>query len=168
MLKHMKPHKCDVPGCKRNEQGFTTLNELNWHKKIVHRLATEHRGFQCKAENCWNKEKIWPRLDNFRQHIERMHQDEDIEDLVNRYDITQLFARCQLKTLDHGWRHQVKRINRISILSRPPRIDWDMAVLLLQVKVRAHPTYRLDRNPRHIHSILHHISTLVTFHLTCT
>ncbi|EOD49004.1 putative c2h2 type zinc finger domain protein [Neofusicoccum parvum UCRNP2] len=31
-----------------------------------------------------NKDKIWPRLDNFKQHVQRMHQDENMEDMIQR------------------------------------------------------------------------------------
>lgn len=27
---------------------------------------------------------MWPRLDNFRQHINRMHEREDVDELLNR------------------------------------------------------------------------------------
>ncbi|KAL8712462.1 MAG: hypothetical protein Q9220_003310 [cf. Caloplaca sp. 1 TL-2023] len=42
------------------------------------------RSFRCAAINCPKKEKIWPRLDNFRQHCIRIHQDEDCDDLVRK------------------------------------------------------------------------------------
>jgi hypothetical protein len=83
MLKHSKPFKCNVPGCKRIE-GFTTSNDLERHQKSIHRKDIDKKSYQCAVENCRNKEKIWPRLDNFKQHVERMHKDEDVHDLVTR------------------------------------------------------------------------------------
>lgn len=77
---------CNLPGCKRNGQGFTTVNDLDRHKKSVHRIGLLKKSYQCASETCRNKEKIWPRLDNFKQHIERMHKDEDHNDLIKRYD----------------------------------------------------------------------------------
>ncbi|KAH8732852.1 hypothetical protein GQ44DRAFT_696544 [Phaeosphaeriaceae sp. PMI808] len=82
-LKHEKPFSCNVPGCKRNA-GFTTINDLNRHKKSVHHIDLFKKSYQCRSKTCRNKAKIWPRLDNFKQHIERMHPDEDVIDLVKR------------------------------------------------------------------------------------
>jgi hypothetical protein len=83
-LKHEKPFKCDRPKCKRRDQGFTTVNDLDRHKKSVHRVGLLQKSYQCASESCRNKEKIWPRLDNFKQHIERMHKGEHMNDLVKR------------------------------------------------------------------------------------
>ncbi|KAF1940248.1 hypothetical protein EJ02DRAFT_350471 [Clathrospora elynae] len=83
-LKHDKPFKCEEPGCKRAGLGFTTTNDLDRHKKCVHRIDLTKKSYQCAAENCRNKEKIWPRLDNFKQHVERMHKDKDSIDLIKR------------------------------------------------------------------------------------
>ena len=33
---------------------------------------------------CKAGDKIWPRLDNFRSHVKRMHEGEDLEQLVKR------------------------------------------------------------------------------------
>ena len=86
MLRHDKPHICDVHGCNRAiiGKGFTTKNDLDRHKKSVHRVNMEKGSYQCASKNCRNRGKIWPRLDNFKQHINRMHQGEDILDLINR------------------------------------------------------------------------------------
>ncbi|KAF1975146.1 hypothetical protein BU23DRAFT_78906 [Bimuria novae-zelandiae CBS 107.79] len=86
MLKHDKPHTCDVSGCRRAAQGkgFTTINDLQRHKKSVHRIGVERDSYQCASEHCRNKGKIWPRLDNFKQHISRMHKDEDEQELIRK------------------------------------------------------------------------------------
>lgn len=34
--------------------------------------------------NCPKKDKIWPRLDNFKQHLIRMHPDHEVDDLVRQ------------------------------------------------------------------------------------
>lgn len=86
MLRHNKPFKCHVPGCRRGGKGFTTVNDLNRHKKSVHRIGALENSYQCASEHCRNREKIWPRLDNFKQHIHRMHKDEDEQDLIRRYE----------------------------------------------------------------------------------
>lgn len=85
-LRHERPFRCEVPNCKRAKSGgFTTINDLDRHKKSVHRIGLTTKSYQCASENCRNKEKIWPRLDNFKQHVERMHKDEDELDLIKRY-----------------------------------------------------------------------------------
>lgn len=86
MLKHDKRHTCDIPSCPRAAvgAGFTTINDLNRHKKSVHRVGGENRSYRCASESCRNKDKIWPRLDNFKQHICRMHKGEDEDDLIRR------------------------------------------------------------------------------------
>ncbi|CAA9957545.1 hypothetical protein PTMSG1_01153 [Pyrenophora teres f. maculata] len=82
-LKHTKPYKCDLPDCKRTE-GFATTNDLDRHKSTVHRQNINKKTYRCAAEDCRNKEKAWPRLDNFKQHVERMHPKENTLDLINR------------------------------------------------------------------------------------
>ncbi|EON62072.1 hypothetical protein W97_01291 [Coniosporium apollinis CBS 100218] len=85
VLKHEKPYKCDFPGCTRID-GFTTVNDLERHKKSVHRTGGRTKSYKCAADKCKGKTKIWPRLDNFKQHIERMHKEEepDVDDLIGR------------------------------------------------------------------------------------
>jgi hypothetical protein len=85
MLRHEKPFKCDVPGCSRNE-GFTTSNDLDRHKKSIHKIGLDDKSYQCASEKCKAKTKVWPRLDNFKQHIERMHKDENEDELIRKYD----------------------------------------------------------------------------------
>ena len=87
ILKHEKPFRCDVRGCRRGPRGFTTVNDLNRHKKSVHRIGSSTKSYQCASEHCRNKEKIWPRLDNFKQHVNRMHNDENADELIKLYVI---------------------------------------------------------------------------------
>ncbi|KAF1996730.1 hypothetical protein P154DRAFT_579665 [Amniculicola lignicola CBS 123094] len=84
MLKHEKPWKCHVHPCKRNGRGFTTTNDLKRHQKSVHGMGATENSYKCASESCRSKEKIWPRLDNFKQHISRMHLNEDEQDLIQR------------------------------------------------------------------------------------
>lgn len=85
MLKHHKDFTCNFPGCKRAEQGFSTVNDLDRHKKSVHKIGlNKSKSWRCAAANCSNAKKMWPRLDNFKQHIERMHKEEEILDLIQR------------------------------------------------------------------------------------
>ncbi|KAL6239393.1 hypothetical protein BDW75DRAFT_236580 [Aspergillus navahoensis] len=84
--RHRKLFKCDVPNCTRKE-GFGTINDLARHKKCVHKKEPE-RGpkvlYMCFGRNCPRSSKKWPRLDNFRQHLARMHNNEDADELLRR------------------------------------------------------------------------------------
>ncbi|CBF84858.1 putative C2H2 finger domain protein [Aspergillus nidulans FGSC A4] len=88
--------KCDYPKCpwtgkcpsdKRRKEGFGTINDLARHKKCVHKKEPE-RGpkvlYMCFGRNCPRSSKKWPRLDNFRQHLARMHNNEDADELLRR------------------------------------------------------------------------------------
>ncbi|PYH46664.1 putative C2H2 finger domain protein [Aspergillus saccharolyticus JOP 1030-1] len=84
--RHRKSFKCDEPNCTRKD-GFGTINDLARHKKCVHKQEPE-RGpkvlYMCFGTKCPRKDKRWPRLDNFRQHLARMHHDEDAEELLRK------------------------------------------------------------------------------------
>ncbi|EAU38687.1 predicted protein [Aspergillus terreus NIH2624] len=84
--RHRKLFKCNEPNCTRKE-GFGTINDLARHKKCVHKQEPE-RGpkvlYMCFGQNCPRRNKKWPRLDNFRQHLARMHNDEDTEELLKK------------------------------------------------------------------------------------
>ncbi|CAF9904117.1 MAG: hypothetical protein ALECFALPRED_004853 [Alectoria fallacina] len=81
-LRHQKPFKCDVPGCNR-ETGFTTKNDLDRHKKSIHQVYIG-KSYMCAAPHCAKKNKIWPRADNFRQHIIRLHRDWNVQELMDK------------------------------------------------------------------------------------
>ncbi len=73
-------------GCTR-VCGFATPNDLDRHKRSKHGLTAgsgPSRYWKCASRACENKNKEWPRLDNFRQHVERMHKEEDSTSLVRR------------------------------------------------------------------------------------
>ncbi|OJD14288.1 hypothetical protein AJ78_05337 [Emergomyces pasteurianus Ep9510] len=86
MLRHQKRFRCRAKGCPRKE-GFGTINDLERHQKTRHNMEPKHGSkeeFKCFAKNCTRKEKIWLRKDNFKYHLERMHIDEDPEELIQR------------------------------------------------------------------------------------
>jgi hypothetical protein len=93
MLKHEKNFYCDFQNCKRAAEGFGTVNDLNRHKKSVHKLSSHGamtKSFRCKAKGCEKIDKEWPRLDNFKQHVIRVHKDEHggdekaIQDIIEK------------------------------------------------------------------------------------
>ncbi|KAJ5757814.1 uncharacterized protein N7511_006508 [Penicillium nucicola] len=84
--RHRKLFKCDEPNCPRKE-GFGTINDLARHKKCVHNKEPE-RGpkmmYKCFGSSCPRPNKNWPRLDNFKQHLSRMHHEEDGDALLKK------------------------------------------------------------------------------------
>jgi hypothetical protein len=83
-IKHEKVFFCDQKGCKRRGKGFGTSNDLERHKKSVHKIGLLKGSYLCASPACKAKTKIWPRLDNFKQHIERMHKEEDPIELIKK------------------------------------------------------------------------------------
>ncbi|PQE33012.1 C2H2 type zinc finger domain protein [Rutstroemia sp. NJR-2017a WRK4] len=76
-LRHTKPFTCTIAGCSR-EGGFSTPNDLERHVKSKHPSATLSRAeptkkYRCNVSGCKSKDKAWPRLDNFRSHLKRVH-----------------------------------------------------------------------------------------------
>ncbi|KAK0719680.1 hypothetical protein B0H67DRAFT_160672 [Lasiosphaeris hirsuta] len=69
--RHDKPYRCEVSGCGRKE-GFGTSNDLDRHKKSVHKA--DGIKYRCTLGPCESKDKIWPRADNFRSHLKRVHK----------------------------------------------------------------------------------------------
>ncbi|XPS70618.1 hypothetical protein M3J07_002823 [Ascochyta lentis] len=85
MLKHEKAFVCTEQGCKRDGKGFATVNDLDRHKKSVHKIDSHKtKSYRCAHDECRNKTKIWPRLDNFKQHIARMHKEHDEFELIKK------------------------------------------------------------------------------------
>ncbi|KAF7503430.1 hypothetical protein GJ744_003760 [Endocarpon pusillum] len=85
--RHRREHVCNQPGCTRANKGFPTINDLERHQKSVHGMEPLHgqsRMYKCFALNCKNREKEWPRLDNFKQHLQRMHKGLSTEELIRQ------------------------------------------------------------------------------------
>lgn len=100
--RHNKPYKCNYEGCSRVIQGFSTINDLNRHKRTVHR-EHDNNGpiFICRHEPCTlKKEKLWPRADNFRSHLTRAHNislkaDDDLRAYRYQYVLSLLYIRIK-------------------------------------------------------------------------
>ncbi|KAG0645066.1 Transcriptional activator GLI3 [Hyphodiscus hymeniophilus] len=91
-LRHRKPFVCSHPGCSRTD-GFSTTNDLDRHTKSKHASASAQlaptKRYRCHVPGCKSKEKSWPRLDNFRSHLKRVHIDslragDDLDDMIRR------------------------------------------------------------------------------------
>lgn len=102
-LKHTLPFQCHMPGCSRS-RGFTSQNDLDRHKRSVHSdKSLSGRWFVCHHGQCASKNppKPWPRADNFRSHLSRVHSvkldaDGDIEQYVCR-NLQNLSSRQDLQ-----------------------------------------------------------------------
>ncbi|KAK4200650.1 hypothetical protein QBC40DRAFT_173286 [Triangularia verruculosa] len=86
--RHEKPFKCDIPGCLKASDGFSTNNDLDRHRAGVHKIyKSDTPVYRCYIQSCKDKEKIWPRPDNFRQHLRRVHH-------MQTFELSQFQYRC--------------------------------------------------------------------------
>lgn len=89
LKKHFARHEpqyfCTIPGCSRGRDGFTTKNDLDRHRKTMHKiLSPNDRFWKCFYPDCAKTEKVWPRLDNFKAHIVRMHGSQYVQENVTK------------------------------------------------------------------------------------
>lgn len=104
--RHTKPHRCLVPGCNRTE-GFSTSNDLDRHKRSVHPDETvAGNRYQCPIGPCKSKEKVWPRADNFRAHMKRVHNFTDVSDEALEPYIYRPQQLAQDESIDDTTSHQ--------------------------------------------------------------
>lgn len=78
--RHLKPHKCGISACSK---GFATQNDLDRHKRTVHRAecCNENNSIVYLCHHCESqsgtqttrKQIGWPRKDNFLAHLDRKH-----------------------------------------------------------------------------------------------
>lgn len=74
MQRHSRPHCCTYANCAKSRRGFSTANDLARHKASVHKEAGI--GYKCQHEDCARaaQPKTWPRKDNFRTHLLKVHR----------------------------------------------------------------------------------------------
>lgn len=83
--RHARQYRCIEENCPRSSIGFATINDLYRHEKSVHgKHVGKSRMYKCFAPGCAKASKLWPRLDNFKQHLIRMHPMEDIDALCKK------------------------------------------------------------------------------------
>ncbi|KAF1817601.1 hypothetical protein P152DRAFT_23973 [Eremomyces bilateralis CBS 781.70] len=82
MQKHQKPFKCEL--CGRSE-GYSTKNDLARHQKTKHGIEDGRGYWYCPAKNCNKRNKPWPRWDNFKNHVKKIHDDQDVDELLERF-----------------------------------------------------------------------------------
>jgi hypothetical protein len=88
MRMHEKPFRCNYLGCTYHN-GFTTQNDLDRHLKSKHLggIDSKSKSWQCVGKGCKSPAKIWPRFDNFKQHVTKMHSKENARELIERYEL---------------------------------------------------------------------------------
>ncbi|KAH6977751.1 hypothetical protein EDB80DRAFT_899750 [Ilyonectria destructans] len=71
-LRRNRSFHCDFIGC-TNTTGFISQNDLDRHKRSVHAdRSLQGSVYVCRVGKC-PRDKIWPRLDNFRSHLCKIH-----------------------------------------------------------------------------------------------
>lgn len=90
-MKHTKPFRCVIQGCKRQAQGFTSANDRDRHMNSVHKRSNGRGapgavGYDCVYDHCRDNGKIFWRLDNFRNHLKKKHgTKEEQDEFLKRY-----------------------------------------------------------------------------------
>ncbi|CAI6100205.1 unnamed protein product [Clonostachys chloroleuca] len=83
-----RPFTCDRNGCSKSQVGFASNNDLVRHKRTVHGDNLKGRTYICTNGDCAKETppKKWPRTDNFRSHLKRVHKIEQVGDMdLQRY-----------------------------------------------------------------------------------
>ncbi|KAI9649449.1 hypothetical protein NHQ30_002025 [Ciborinia camelliae] len=136
-LRHKKPFVCNYPGCPRTE-GFSTTNDLDRHTKSKHPLAMTSKAesmkkYRCVVPGCKSRDKAWPRLDNFRSHLKRVHSsfiqfEEKFEEIIKQaafYEQSGLTRDASLSTeAPVQGSSQNKEINESSPKSQDVKANW--------------------------------------------
>jgi hypothetical protein len=120
------------------EQGFTTFNDLERHKSSVHGVNIAMLFYQCVVPRCRVRAKVWPRLDNFEQHLARMHPDEDHEMVIQRY----LLQRSQLA------RALANSCRSVHMPGQAADTQVDLAPNTDPYRISQAATHELDQLPR--------------------
>ncbi|KAK2759113.1 hypothetical protein FQN54_003212 [Arachnomyces sp. PD_36] len=118
--RHQKPYKCDQEGCKRSTLGFGTINDLDRHRWAVHRLGEPRELYKCFAEDCVKKESEWPRLDNFRKHLERMHGGSNVNELMKKSHMWfESLKRAQQPSPNFSFARRLLRPSQTAVARKP-------------------------------------------------
>ncbi|KAK5080045.1 hypothetical protein LTR70_008969 [Exophiala xenobiotica] len=136
LKKHFARHEpqyfCNIPGCSRGRDGFTTKNDLDRHRKTMHKiLSPNDRFWKCFFPDCAKTEKVWPRLDNFKAHIVRMHGAQYVQENVTRAEEwwdsqkTPIVGRSpetthDLVAIEPKPQHEPSRLGVNNLLAEPP------------------------------------------------
>ncbi|EXJ88347.1 hypothetical protein A1O1_05277 [Capronia coronata CBS 617.96] len=112
--RHEREHRCHFPTCMRKSKGFATKNDLDRHLKSVHHINSRGtKYYKCLAEGCPRADRKWPRLDNFKQHLQKMHKDQDPDHLLE---------------LSESWYNQQQRLPQGQREDGAESIDFDIVL----------------------------------------
>jgi hypothetical protein len=76
-----KPYVCPLVECSSQ---FLHYSDLCRHRRTVHMRRESGQGYRCAFEECPKADKIWTRLDSFKQHVLKRHQSADVNDIVKQ------------------------------------------------------------------------------------
>jgi hypothetical protein len=74
-----KPYACPLVECSSQ---FLHYSDLSRHQKTVHMRQESGQGYRCAFEGCPKADKIWTRLDSFKQHVLKRHQNADAQEII--------------------------------------------------------------------------------------
>lgn len=60
------------------------MNDLDRHRRAVHRLGSLGTYFRCASRSCKQKDKIWSSFNDFREHFKSLHDQEDALELIDQ------------------------------------------------------------------------------------
>ncbi|OAG35564.1 hypothetical protein AYO21_10240 [Fonsecaea monophora] len=101
LARHNRDHKCPIQGCPQKWKGFATRNDLDRHLFVIHRINNRKlKSYKCFGRDCSRPQKEWPRLDNFKQHLKKMHSRESGEVLLQQSN--EWYERQLAQQLEHG------------------------------------------------------------------
>jgi len=132
-LRHTRPFKCRYTNCSKNHEGFPTQNDCDRHMQSVHKAPVKNgviKGYRCPSNVCKSKDKLWTRLDNYRNHLKRMHKQDNILEFVRRCEKECLVEKPAVNgELDHGQPGGNQSLEPSNLDSREPRNYVSMETL---------------------------------------
>ncbi len=78
-----KPYACPLVECSSQ---FLHYSDLSRHQRTVHMRQESRQGYRCAFKGCPKADKIWTRLDSFKQHVLKRHQNADVQDIIKQSD----------------------------------------------------------------------------------
>ena len=83
--RHHLPFTCTLQDCPQSHLDFPSSSDLDRHRRPTHSVgARTLKYWKCFAPCCPKANKEWPRLDNFKQHLVRMHEDQPMKALIQK------------------------------------------------------------------------------------
>jgi len=77
-----KSYFCPISEC--SSSGFLHHSDLCRHQRTVHMRQESGEGYRCAFEGCSKADKIWTRLDSFKQHVVKRHRNANVQEIVRQ------------------------------------------------------------------------------------